>query len=453
MIQNILIIDNEISICMILAKFLNKNGYNTEYATSGKDALAILKKQSFKLALCDYQLGDMTGDDLFKKMQEICPETIVIFISGYGNIQTAVNVMKNGAFDFLTKPLFPDQVLSIIQKAFSNIVLENEQHSSDHYVRGESKVAQKLYTHVDLVAPTDYSVVIFGETGTGKEALAKLIAEGSARNEGPFISVDCGCISKELAASELFGHEKGAFTGANEMKVGAFELANGGTLFLDEIGNLSYDVQAFLLRALQEKRIRRVGGIKEIKVDVRIVAATNEDLFQAVKDKAFREDLYYRLNEFTLEVPPLRYRKDDIHLFVDEFIRQASEKLGRKIKGMDDATWKLFLNYSWPGNIRELQNVIKRACLLVRENGFINEQTLPFELLQSIQHDDMESEEQTNEFHDLEIVNDLKQSTNNLERQQILTVLQKVNFNKSKAAQILNIDRKTLYNKMKKMEL
>ncbi len=294
-----------------------------------------------------------------------------------------------------------------------------------------------MFEHIALVAPTDYSVIIHGETGTGKEALARLLHDNSPRKKEAFIAIDCGSLGKELAGSELFGHLKGSYTGAIQDKKGAFEMADRGTIFLDEIGNLTYDVQVLLLRALQEKVVRRIGDVKEKKVDVRVIAASNEDLQLKVQNKEFREDLYHRLNDFKLEVPKLSDRKEDLFLFSEEFIRQASVHLHKKVAGLSDEVKDLFFSYSWPGNIRELQNVIKRACLLTKENGWIEKIALTLEITEQNEIDDPSSR--------------LKDLATAVQHNKILEVLEKVKYNKSKAAEILKIDRKTLYNKLKEM--
>jgi two-component system response regulator HydG len=447
--ERILIIDDDVDICNILENFLTKNGYKVEVAHSGKHGFTLLSKASYDLVLCDYNLGDVTGDKILEKINEKYPETIIIFISGYGNIPMAVNLVKEGAYHFLPKPLYPDNILETIQKALSqkkqNISSGHKIQSEDcvvelpsNYIKGVSKAAKKMFDHIALVAPTDYSVIIHGETGTGKEALARLLHDESPRKNEAFIAIDCGSLGKELAGSELFGHLKGSFTGAIQDKKGAFEMADGGTLFLDEIGNLSYDVQMLLLRALQEKVIRRIGDVNEKKVDVRVIAASNEDLMTKVQNKEFREDLYHRLNDFRLEVPLLRERREDILLFAEEFIKEACVYLHKKIVGLSEEVKDFFSTYSWPGNIRELQNVIKRACLLTKENGLIEQNSLPLEITE--QSENIE-----------EPMSRLKDLATAVQHNKILEVLERVKYNKSRAAEILKIDRKTLYNKLKEM--
>ena len=447
--KKILIIDDDPSICKILSKFLQKSGYEVATALSGKQALLLLKKESFHLVVCDYNLGDINGLEVLSKINALYPQTIVIFISGYGNIQTAVDLVKEGAFHFLTKPLYPDIILKTIEEALSQKKPEKEKVSAkprqlvtkDKYVKGNSSAAKKLFKHVALVAPTDYSVIIHGETGTGKEALARLIHEQSSRKHQNFVAIDCGSLSKELAASELFGHMKGSFTGALQDKKGAFEIADRGTIFLDEIGNLSYEVQMYLLRTLQEKSVRCIGEVKEKIVDVRVIAASNEDLCEKVRQKSFREDLYHRLNEFKLEVPRLCERIEDLPLLVQSFISQAEALLDKKIKGLSPRVKELFERYSWPGNIRELQNVIKRACLLTEDGTQIEVDSLPLEIT--------DFSEMNKVAQPVELKNVILEAQKN----EIIRVLEKVNYNKTKAASILKIDRKTLYNKLKEINL
>lgn len=457
--RSILIVDDEPAICQILNQFLKRHGFITTIANSGSQAFQLLKANKYDLILCDYNLGDIIGVEILNKVQQISPETIFIFISGYGDINTAVNLVKDGAYHFLTKPLYPDLILQTIENALNQTRPDNRK--ADHpqepiaqapatYIKGKSPAAIRLFQHINLVAPTTYNVIIHGDTGTGKEALAHFLHTGSNRASKPFIPIDCGSLSKELAASELFGHKKGAFTGALQDKKGAFELADGGTLFLDEIGNLPYEVQNYLLRALQEKLIRRVGDIIEVKVDVRVIVASNENLQELVQQKLFREDLYHRLNEFTLEVPTLHDRKPDLPLFVEEFIKQATANLGKKIKGITDEVNDLFNAYQWPGNIRELQNVIKRACLLTEADSLIGKQSLPLEIITPLN-----KRNKTEEVDESPIVKSslgLKDVALEAERIRIYKVLEKVNYNKTKAAELLEIDRKTLYNKLKMMK-
>jgi two-component system, NtrC family, response regulator HydG len=383
----ILVIDDDQDICLLMNRFLSKNGYQVETAISGLSGLKKLNDYKPDLLLTDFKLGDIDGAEVLKKAKEMFPNMPVIVITGYSDIKVAINVMKMGAFDYVTKPLFPDEILMNIKKALDSDSKEesiapkkNSKTVSKKYIFGNSAVAKNLMKKLELVAPTNMSVIIYGESGSGKEAIAKTIHAKSKRKDGPFVAMDCGAISKELAGSELFGHEKGSFTGAINQKMGHFEMANGGTLFLDEVANLSYEVQVSLLRVVQEQKLKRIGGNKEINLDVRILVASNEILSEAVAKGNFREDLYYRFNEFSLDVPALRERGNDIFEFGEFFLKSANVELEKSLKGFSEEVRKLFLSYPWYGNLRELNNVIKRAALL-SEGDFIEVSSLPFELV------------------------------------------------------------------------
>ena len=366
----------------------------------------------------------------------------------------------------MTKPLVPDEVLNVINKAL-NITeaagskpipplkankLNTGESDNNTFMVGKSPLTIELYRQVELVAPTNYSVIIYGESGTGKEVIARTIHNKSLRKNQPFIAMDCGTLSKELAGSELFGHVKGAFTGALNDKQGHFELANGGTLFLDEVANLSYEIQAALLRVIQERKFKRVGGNKEMDVDVRIIVASNEDLQGAYRNGRFREDLFHRFNEFSIVLPPLRNRKEDIPLFARFFLDNANNELNKKVEGFEDEVIRIFLNYPWPGNLREFRNVVRRSALL-SPSGVIGTRVLPAEIA-GVQWDNIPRESpNTGYIPDPNIKEtDLKNAAAHAEYDTIMNVLKKVNFNKSKAAEILKIDRKTLYNKIKLYE-
>lgn len=493
--KNILIIDDEINICTLLSKFLSKHGFKVDTTMSGATALKMMKEKTYDLALCDYRLKDTDGAQLLQDIRVLSPQTIVIIITGYTDVRVAVEMVKNGAYDYISKPLYPDEILNLIHKAFvhqesvkeqygnslpplpgysapaanNNVPAtpaassaaasqykEPEQESLDNrrdekYVYGDSGSAKELYRQINLVAPTDYSVIIFGETGTGKESVAQLIHQHSKRRGQPFVALDCGSLSKELAASELFGHEKGSFTGAINTKIGAFEQAQGGTLFLDEIANLSYDIQVALLRVVQEKQIRRVGSMKEIPIDVRIIVASNEKLSESVQKGRFREDLFHRFNEFTIYIPPLRERYEDIQLFVNAFVRQVEKELQKQTGKISPEVWECFRKYNWPGNIRELKNVIRRACLLTPQGEEITMSTLPLEMKESFTQHFVE--DQVEELVAMAKENDLKTVALQAEYNKIINVLKEVKYNKTKAAQLLNIDRKTLYNKLRLLNI
>lgn len=471
MAERILIADDDTDICNLLSRFLNKHGYQTEIAFRGGLALELLKSTPFDLMLCDFRLGDMDGLEVLSKMHSEGIKVPVIVITGYSDIKMAVNVIKAGALDYVSKPLIPDEILMIIQNALNPNSIQNDSslneskpisrksHFTGKLISGKSHHAKELAKQIDLVAPTNYSVIIYGESGSGKEAVAQSIHDKSPRKHLPFVAMDCGAISKELAGSELFGHEKGSFTGALNTKIGHFELANGGTLFLDEVANLSYDIQVSLLRVIQERKMKRIGGNKEINLDVRIVIASNENLIEAYRKGRFREDLFHRFNEFTITVPPLHERGPDIMIFAQYFLEIANKELNRTITGFAPEVITAFNRYRWPGNIRELKNIIKRAALL--SNGeLIMQDAIPAEILNadqtSIASEDSDPAGDQN-FHSnnrevspaKNININLKEAALEAEFETIMNVLKKVQFNKSKAARLLNIDRKTLYNKMK----
>lgn len=460
--NKVLIIDDEISVGKLLSGFLQKNGFQTESTISGKQGLRMLRKEYFDVILCDYRLGDFDGSTLYPEIRKLNPGAAVIFITGYVNLKVAIELVKKGVYYYLEKPLRPEELLEIIHRAlnskdrgrhYPNPTVSSKKDSD--YVIGRDCAAKELMKAIALVGPTDYSVVIEGETGTGKESIAKMVHMHSYRNKGPFIPIDCGSLSKEIAASELFGHEKGAFTGAIIDKTGAFELADGGTLFLDEIANLSLDIQVMLLRAVQEQIIRKLGSLKLRKTNVRIIVATNEDLQSKVASGQFREDLYYRINEFNLAVPSLKERKKDLMLFVDHFIHKTGQELGKTILGIDEDVRFLFHQYSWPGNIRELKNVVRRACLLTDDGCLLGLKSLPKSLQAMNQEIAINSGSDQNApidpVYDTSNL-DLKFQSHLAEAKHIQRVLNEVGNNKSKAAALLNIDRKTLYQKLKRFE-
>lgn len=464
--KKILIIDDDLDMCTLLGRFLNKKGFDTEMAHNGAKGLARFNEQHFDIVLCDFRLGDKDGKDVLLKIKEANSETIVIIITGYSDIKTAVDVIKLGAFDYITKPLIPDEVINVIEKALTAPSVEaitpavnapvqknKRQYATSankEFLVGQDGETARVYKQIDIVAGTNYSIILYGESGTGKEVIAKTIHETSNRRSRPFVAMDCGTLSKELAGSELFGHVKGAFTGAFTDKEGHFELANGGTLFLDEVVNLSPEVQAALLRVIQERKFKRVGGTKEMDVDVRIIVASNENLQEAYRRGKFREDLYHRFNEFSINLPPLRERKDDIPLFADFFLDKTNNELSKNIEGYEDDVMEMFINYNWPGNLREFRNVVRRAVLLT-PSGKINSKVLPWEITNARMHaHNHESVTVTGKAGNGFIKEvDLKDAAAKAEYDAIMNVLKEVNFNKTRAAEILKIDRKTLYNKIK----
>ena len=438
MANSILIVEDDLTFATMLKTWLSRKGFQV-YTSSGiSSAYKELDNNDIDLILSDLRLPDGDGTALLEWRKESNNDIPVIIMTSYADIQSAVNAMKNGACDYVSKPVRPDELLKKIEEAINthskpvekpagqknSAVVDNE------FMEGKSELARQMYNYVSLVAPTPMAVLINGASGTGKEYIAKRIHMQSKRSDKPFVAIDCGSIPKELAASEFFGHIKGSFTGAINDKVGAFVEADGGTLFLDEVGNLSYDVQVQLLRALQERRIRPVGATKEIEVDVRVVCATNENLVEAIENGSFREDLYHRINEFTLRMPSLQERRDDIMLFANFFLDRANRELGRELIGFDADAAMLLQNYSWPGNLRQLKNIINRATLLA-QGSFITVADL----------DLPQSEAVGATLQPLYDKDD--------EKKRILDALKHTGNNKSKAAALLGIDRKTLYNKLK----
>jgi len=462
--SKILIIDDDRDMCALLNRYLTQNGFEVTEIYNGKKALQYLEKSKPDLVLCDVRLEDMDGIDILRKSKELYPDLPVIMITGYSDIRTSVNAMRIGALDYLTKPLLPKEILLSIKQALNEPQKKELRPPQDQkpavqrtpvpYVFEEAQSLKNILKQVDLVAPTNYSVIIYGESGSGKEAIARELHNRSKRRDKPFVAIDCGALSKELAGSELFGHEKGAFTGAHNQKPGSFEIANGGTVFLDEVSNLSYEIQVSLLRVIQERKMKAVGGMKDIDLDIRIVVASNEVLWNSVRAGKFREDLYHRFNEFCIDVPPLRDRKDDIMLFARHFLQLTNEELGKDVKGFAPELEEVFKNYHWYGNLRELKNVIKKATLLT-ETDYIGLSSLPQEI---VSHHAPVAEKMLVSPHPVpedgrlrpmpQKESSLKEAGIDAEYEVIVETLKKVNFNKSKAAKLLNIDRKTLYNKM-----
>jgi two-component system, NtrC family, response regulator HydG len=393
--NNILVVDDDNDTRMLITRFLTRNNYAVSDTDSGNSTLEWMKKNKPDLVLCDFKLDDMTGIQLLGKIKETHPDTIVIIMTGYSNVKDAVEALKLGAYDYITKPLLPEEILMTIKKALAEepkvaiapgptpgsnkIKAGSKSIYGNQYITGSSPEFAEIIKQIGLVAPTNYSVIIYGESGCGKEAIAQQIHQESKRAAKPFVAIDCGALSKELAGSELFGHEKGAFTGALNQKIGSLEIANEGTIFLDEIGNLSYEIQVSLLRVVQERKIRRVGGTRDTDIDVRILIASNINLWEASKEGKFREDLYHRFNEFSIAVPSLRERKQDIMLFAHHFLEYTNAELGKNVKGFSNDVENILLDYVWYGNLRELKNVIKRATLLT-DGERIEVKSLPYEI-------------------------------------------------------------------------
>lgn len=457
--KKVLIIEDDISFGQMLLKWFERNNYEAELCGSIEAAKVAFVKSEYDLILTDLRLPDGNGIELLNWINERKSKAQVIMMTGYGEIQTAVSAIKLGAFDFLEKPINPsilkEKIEAAIKATSAIYVIENQKvkvaesvkgtvnlqkPAAPSIVRGNSKLSRQMYSYVDTVAPTNMSVMIIGESGTGKEHVARLIHESGTRAGKPFIAVDCGSLSLELAPSELFGHKKGSFTSAIEDKTGFFVEANGGTLCLDEVGNLPYGVQMQLLRTLQERQVRPVGVSHNISVDVRIIAATNENLDKAIAEGKFREDLYHRINEFEIKLPSLRNCKEDIELYAEHFMKEANAELNKKVQHISDDVIKVLQSYSWPGNLRELRNVIRRAMLFVKDN-ILDVAALP--VLKEPEIKDEARQEETV----------ITLTSEEEEKQRILIALERTNGNKSKAAKLLNIDRKTLYNKIKRYNL
>ncbi len=467
--ENLLVIDGNDDTASALEKHLPKEKYNIHLADSAKALDHIEEFKDFNLIIFDAHLNDTPG--LVNKLKEAYPGLPVIVVSNDDNFRSAVEWMKQGASDYLLKPFSKEEINSSVTEAVqpgNSFISAQKDGVSDKeyslfenekYIAGKSKVFDHIIRQTNIVAPTDYSVIIYGESGSGKEAIAREIHKKSNRKNFPFIAIDCGALSKELAGSELFGHEKGSFTGAIVRKTGSFELANKGTLFLDEVANLPYDVQVSLLRVVQERKMRRIGGTVDILLDVRIIIASNENLQLASGKGQFREDLFHRFNEFTIVIPPLKERKEDIPVFAKHFLDDANESLRKNITGFSEEVMNAFTRYSWPGNLRELRNVVRRAALLAEDHHLIDANCLPLEINEFYKlHQPMEEKKPV--FFSTPPTgngdgksglagNTLKTAMVDMEYQLILKTLAKCNFNKSKAAKMLKIDRRTLYNKMK----
>ena len=454
----ILLVEDDVVFSKMLSRFLERNGYDVIGCYSLEEAEKNLTP-AIKMIFTDLRLPDGDGINFLKQVKDIFPNLPVVVMTSYAEVSTAVEAMKLGAFDYISKPFQQEDVLNVIKNAQNTVFstpkpetvetaapLSKTDHSSpakmvkapkvteeNPFIEGVSPASKKLSKFINLVAPTDMSVLIMGESGTGKEVVAKLIHLKSDRRNKPFIAVDCGAIPKEIASSEFFGHVKGSFTGAITDKKGHFEEANGGTIFLDEVGNLSYENQIQLLRALQERRIKPIGSSKEIEVDIRVLAATNEDLLEAVNKGDFREDLYHRLNEFAIKVPSLSERKDDLMIFASYFLEKANEKLHKNVQGFTERAVQKMLNYNWGGNLRELSNVVKRATLLTTTD-YISENELPDFVMSETRHFPTER---------------FSFSTKENERELIIGALHETKNNKTEAAKLLGFTRKTLYNKLK----
>lgn len=454
MTKQILIIEDDIAFGKMLTTFLERKGYDVDACTTGAKAKELMEAGSYDLIITDLKLPDTNGLDVLDLQRELSPASETIMMTGYADVTTAVEAIKKGALDYISKPFRPEELVMVINQAFSkkpihispiaasDASIETNANGSGKvtpgktdFITGISEISRRIHDHLKLVGPTDMCVLLHGESGTGKEVAARAIHDQSARRDHEFVAVDCGAIPKEVAPSEFFGHVKGSFTGAITDKKGHFEAAQKGTLFLDEVGNLPYENQIQLLRALQERKIKPVGSTKEIGVDVRIISATNEDLKKAVAKGTFREDLYHRLNEFSVHLPALRDRKEDLFLFTEYFLDEANRALDKNVLGFSNEVEGAFKRYNWPGNLRELKNVIMRSVLLTNDKS-ISLDAIPKEVLTYTEELPM------TDF-----------STESNEKQLILSALKQANNNKSEAAKLLNISRKTLYNKLERYQL
>lgn len=439
----ILVVEDDTTFSTMLLHFLKRHDYETALSSSVKEALEEINSQNFDVILSDLRLPDRDGLALLAILKEQNKLIPFVLMTAYADVKTAVKAMKSGAADYISKPFMPEEALLVLQKTLSSDkkvvpvapIMETSEIKSGFYW-GKGIASIKLKKHIDLVAPTPLSVLITGENGTGKEVAAKTIHEKSNRSSKAFVAVDCGAIPKDIAGSEFFGHIKGSFTGAINDKEGCFEAANNGTLFLDEIGNLSYENQILLLRAIQERKIKRIGSNQEIEIDIRLICATNENLKMAVANGSFREDLYHRINEFSISIPALRERKEDIEAFAYLFLEKACLQLNKEVSKITPEALVALCQYEWPGNIRELQNYIKRATLL-STNNTIDVDSLPDELVYP-----------KNKAENLDL--GLKDEA---ERKAIVDALAITNGNKTRAAEILGVSRKTMYNKITQYDL
>ncbi len=451
--NKILVVDDELNMRLVLKAMLEKENYEVATASDGLDALNILKNNNVAVVVTDLKMPRLDGMGLLEKVVRNYPSTPVIIITAHGTIDTAVDALKKGAFDYITKPFEQDDLKNIINKAFRTRTLNEDEvvlspDETDRYdIIGSSNSMKEIFDTIKKVAPTTTTILITGETGTGKELIANAIHRGGPRRNSPFIKINCAAISENLIESELFGYERGAFTGAVSRKPGRFELAHKGTLFLDEIGDIPRELQVKLLRVIQDQEFERVGGLRTIKVDVRLVTATNRNLLQDVKEGRFRDDLFYRLNVVPVHLPPIRERKEDINSLTDYFVDKFNKKLNRNIN-IDPGVRELFLNYGWPGNIRELENLVERLVLMATEDTVVPED-IPPELKsrgEVVSISRLKGREKS--FKEI-----IKSKTEEIERQMIVKVLEECDWNVTKAAAQLGLSRKGLQLKMIKYNL
>ena len=450
--NRILIVDDELNMRLVLRAMLKKEGYEVFVAEDGLAALNILKDNDVSAIVTDLKMPRLDGMGLLDRVTREYPSIPIIIITAYGTVNTAVDALKKGAFDYITKPFDQDDLRNVIKKAIKTRefnqgeVMMSDEEIDRYGIVGASPKMMEVYETIRQVAPATTAVLITGETGTGKELIAHAIHRNSPRKANPFIKINCGAITEHLVESELFGHEKGAFTGAVVTKPGRFELAHTGTIFLDEIGDLPRDMQVKLLHVLQDQEFERVGGVRTIKIDVRVIAATNRNLQQEVKEGRFREDLFYRLNVFPIQLPPLRERQEDILPLMDYFLEKCNQKLGKNVRQDDPRIKELFQRYAWPGNVREMENVIERLVLVARENQIALED-IPDEIRYALDVNavDMSSEKPLKEL--------VKSHTEEVEKQLIAKILDECGQNVTKAAQQLGFSRKGLQLKMIKYGL
>ncbi|MBW2108633.1 MAG: sigma-54-dependent Fis family transcriptional regulator [Deltaproteobacteria bacterium] len=453
--EKILIVDDDPEILEVIADILQQAGYEVDQAADGRKAIRRIEDDFYDLVITDLNLPKVDGMKILRYVVDQSPETMCVILTGYGTIKGSVEAIKMGAFDYISKPVKSDEILIVVEKALKFRQLERENTLLKQQLRkkyrfenfiGDSAAIQKVFELIEKVADTDSTVLITGESGTGKELIAKAIHYNSYRRDNPMVVINCGAIPEELLESELFGHEKGAFTGAHKTRVGRFELANGGTIFLDEIGDMSPNLQVKLLRVLQEQKFERVGGTRTLEIDVRIIAATNKNLINAVNKGTFRQDLYYRLNVIPMKVPPLRMRKSDIPLLIDFFIKKFNKQTRKRITGLAQEAQDVLMAYRWPGNVRELENLIERLVILSNGDSITLE-----DIPESIKGKTAKVESIEVKIPKDGIVFD--QAVEEYEKKLILQALSETNWVKTKAAKLLNINRTTLIEKMKKKNL
>jgi two-component system response regulator HydG len=439
---SLLIVDDELSVRDSLGKWFREEGYDVCTAENASEALLRLAERRWDVALLDIKMRGTDGIELQRRMHELDPEMIAIMMTGYASVETAVAALKNGAYDYVTKPLDPDEIAHLVANAMShrktkeeNVRLKTqvEEATRPNEMIGQSAAMKRVFEAIETVGPTDATVLITGESGTGKELVARAIHYASPRRFHPLVAVHCGALTETLLESELFGHEKGAFTGAQYRKKGKFEVAEGGTIFLDEIGDISLKTQTDMLRVLQEREITRVGGNQNIKVDFRVVAATNRPLEQMIEEGKFRPDLYYRLNVFRIELPPLRERREDIPLLVNTFVRKFSREMSKRITRVNPRAMDILQQYNWPGNVRELENAVERAMVVAQEPE-IREQDFTIRASTQVLGAQVPD----------------GRTLDDIEKAHILRVLEDCGGNQTRAAEVLDIDRVTLHHKLKK---